>query len=83
MLIFFFLILHSHIKKMLNFLYDGFVALYDAIIPQNHTLASEHALRQEQDNVDNLLSLLPRQVIFRSSYVSHLSSLIQTSGLLS
>lgn len=34
---------------MLNFLYDHFVALYDAILPQSPSLASEHALRQEQE----------------------------------
>ncbi len=34
---------------MLKLLYDNFVALYDAILPQGPTLAHEHALRQEQE----------------------------------
>jgi hypothetical protein len=66
MLTFFFLILHSHIKKMLNFLYDGFVFLYDAIIPQNRSLASEHALRQEQEIYERTTkSTYPNVILFR------------------
>ena len=38
-----------HIKNMLKLLYNGFVDLYGAILPQRPTLASEHALRQEQE----------------------------------
>jgi len=32
---------------MLKSLYDHFVVLYEAILPANPTLASEHALKQE------------------------------------
>jgi RNA exonuclease 1 len=34
---------------MLKTLYDHFVVLYKAILPDNPSLASEHALRQEED----------------------------------
>jgi len=33
---------------MLKTLYDHFSVLYGAILPRNPTLASEHALRQEE-----------------------------------
>ncbi|KAK7061804.1 exonuclease domain-containing protein [Favolaschia claudopus] len=36
-------------QTMLKTLYDHFVVLYDAILPANPTLASEHALRQEDE----------------------------------
>ena len=34
---------------MLKTLYDHFVILYKAILPDNPSLASEHALKQEAD----------------------------------
>ncbi|KAJ6628711.1 hypothetical protein B0H10DRAFT_1988935 [Mycena sp. CBHHK59/15] len=36
-------------QAMLKTLYDHFVVLYDAILPANPSLASEHALRQEDE----------------------------------
>ncbi len=34
---------------MLKTLYDHFVVLYDALLPTNPTLASEHAFKQEEE----------------------------------
>ena len=34
---------------MLKTLYDHYVVLYNAILPTNPTIASEHALRQEDE----------------------------------
>lgn len=69
LLTFFFIILHSLIKKMLNFLYDGFVALYEAILPQKPTLAHEHSLRQEQEIYERTTkSTYPNVILFRSSH---------------
>lgn len=34
---------------MLKTLYDHFLVLYDTILPTNPTIASEHALRQEDE----------------------------------
>ncbi|KAF9008987.1 hypothetical protein BDQ17DRAFT_1349315 [Cyathus striatus] len=39
----------SQPTTMLKTLYDHFSVLYEAILPQNPTLASEHALRQEEE----------------------------------
>jgi len=36
-------------QALLKSLYDHFVVLYEAIRPSNPTLASEHALRQEEE----------------------------------
>ncbi|ETW83986.1 hypothetical protein HETIRDRAFT_472359 [Heterobasidion irregulare TC 32-1] len=36
-------------QTMLKSLYDHFVVLYDAVLPQEPSLASEHALRQEEE----------------------------------
>ncbi|KAI9508949.1 Rexo1 protein [Russula earlei] len=36
-------------QSMLKLIYDHFVVLYNAVLPQNPTLASEHALRQEEE----------------------------------
>ncbi|KAF9055430.1 ribonuclease H-like protein [Hymenopellis radicata] len=36
-------------QAMLKTLYDHFVVLYNAILPTNPTLASEHALKQEEE----------------------------------
>lgn len=37
------------IQAMLKTLYDHFVVLYENILPTNPTLASEHALKQEEE----------------------------------
>ena len=34
---------------MLKTLYDHFVVLYNDILPQNPTIAAEHALKQEEE----------------------------------
>ncbi|KAI0304099.1 Rexo1 protein [Russula brevipes] len=39
-------------QTMLKSLYDHFVVIYNAILPQNPSLASEHALREEQEIYD-------------------------------
>lgn len=39
----------THIKAMLKLLYDHFVVLYNSVLPQNPSLASDHALRQEEE----------------------------------
>ncbi|KAJ7638905.1 ribonuclease H-like domain-containing protein [Roridomyces roridus] len=36
-------------QALLKTLYDHFLVLYEAILPQNPTLANEHALRQEEE----------------------------------
>jgi RNA exonuclease 1 len=36
-------------QAMLKTLYDHFLVLYDAILAANPTIASEHALRQEEE----------------------------------
>lgn len=41
--------LRQLIQALLKSLYDHFVVLYDAILPQQPSLASEHALRQEEE----------------------------------
>lgn len=66
MLTFFFLILSSHIKNMLKLLYNGFVDLYGAILPQRPSLASEHALRQEQEIYERTTKSTYPNVIFLS-----------------
>ena len=64
MLTFWFL-LHpfAHIKNMLKSLYDHFLVLYDAVLPQNPSLASEHALRQEQEIYERTSKPTYRNVI--------------------
>jgi len=63
MLTFCFLHPFSHIKAMLKSLYDHFVVLYNAVLPQNPSLASEHALRQEQEIYDRTTKSTYRNVI--------------------
>lgn len=50
---------------MLKTLYEHFQILYAKIIPANPTLASEHALRQEQEVYDKSNKLTYRH---RASY---------------
>ena len=63
MLTFWFLHPFSYIKNMLKSLYDHFVILYDAVLPQNPSLASEHALRQEQEIYERTTKSTYRNVI--------------------
>ena len=48
---------------MLKSLYDHFVVLYNAILPQNPSLASDHALRQEQEIYERTTKPTYRNVI--------------------
>jgi hypothetical protein len=63
MLTFWFLHPFAHIKNMLKSLYDHFAALYEAFLPQNPSLASEHALRQEQEIYERTTKPTYRNVI--------------------
>lgn len=47
---------------MLKNLYDHFVVLYEAVLPSNPTLASEHALRQEEEIYSKSTKLTYRNV---------------------
>jgi RNA exonuclease 1 len=47
---------------MLKTLYEHFVVLYDTILPLNPTLASEHALRQEEQVYSKSTKLTYRNV---------------------
>lgn len=49
-------------QAMLKTLYDHFVVLYDAILPLNPTIASEHALRQEEQVYSKSTKLTYRNV---------------------
>jgi RNA exonuclease 1 len=62
-LTFWFLHPFSHIKNMLKSLWDHFVVLYNAFFPQNPSLASEHALRQEQEIYERTTKSTYRNVI--------------------
>ena len=55
--------LPTHIKNMLKSLYDHFVVLYESILPQNPSLASEHTLRQEQEIYERTTKATYRNVI--------------------
>jgi RNA exonuclease 1 len=48
---------------MLKSLYDHFVVLYESILPQNPSLASEHTLRQEQEIYERTTKSTYRNVI--------------------
>ena len=63
MLTYWFLHLFAHIKNLLKLLYDHFTVLYDPILAQNPSLASEHALRQEQEIYERTTKLTYRNVI--------------------
>jgi len=63
MLTFWFLHPFAHIKNMLKSLYDHFAVLYNAVLPQNPSLASEHALRQEQEIYERTTKSTYRNVI--------------------
>ena len=47
---------------MLKSLYDHFTVLYHKILPANPTIASEHALRQEQEVYNKSNKLTYRNV---------------------
>ena len=54
---------------MLKSLYDHFVILYEKILPTNPTLASEHALKQEQEVYAKSNKLTYRNVCSREGTV--------------
>jgi RNA exonuclease 1 len=43
------LLIQTSLQAMLKNLYDHFVVLYEKILPANPSLATEHALKQEQE----------------------------------
>lgn len=49
-------------KAMIKSLFDHFQVLYESILPTNPYLASEHALRQEQEVYDRTTKLTYRNV---------------------
>lgn len=53
----------TYIKTMLKSLYDHFVTLYNAVLPQDPSLASDHALRQEQEIYGRTTKATYRNVI--------------------
>ncbi|KAI6163019.1 ribonuclease H-like protein [Pisolithus thermaeus] len=53
-------------QTMLKSLYDHFVVLYEAILPSNPTLASEHALRQEEEIYNKSTKLTYRNAVINS-----------------
>ena len=54
---------------MLKSLYDHFVILYEKILPTNPTLASEHALKQEQEVYAKSNKLTYRNVCSRENTI--------------
>ncbi|KAI0268254.1 hypothetical protein BC834DRAFT_923325 [Gloeopeniophorella convolvens] len=66
MLIYWLFYLLSHIKTMLKTLYDHFVVLYDSVLPDNPSLASEHALRQEQEIYERTTKFTYRNTVITS-----------------
>ncbi|KAI0254695.1 ribonuclease H-like protein [Lactifluus subvellereus] len=57
-------------QNMLKSLYDHFVVLYESILPQNPTLASEHTLRQEQEIYERTT-----KPTYRNTVISSIASL--------
>lgn len=53
-------------QAMLKTLYEHFVVLYDTILPLNPTLASEHALRQEEQVYSKSTKLTYRNAVINS-----------------
>ncbi|KAG8218586.1 ribonuclease H-like protein [Butyriboletus roseoflavus] len=53
-------------QAMLKTLYDHFVVLYENLLPSNPTLASEHALRQEEQTHKNSTKLTYRNAVINS-----------------
>ncbi|KAI6035160.1 ribonuclease H-like protein [Pisolithus orientalis] len=53
-------------QTMLKNLYDHFIVLYEAILPSNPTLASEHALRQEEEIYNKSTKLTYRNAVINS-----------------
>ncbi len=63
MLTYWLLHLLTHIKAMLKSIYDHFVVLYNSVLPQNPSLASDHALRQEEEIYERTTKATYRNVI--------------------
>ncbi|KAH9977779.1 ribonuclease H-like domain-containing protein [Lactifluus volemus] len=55
---------------MLKSLYDHFLVLYESILPQNPSLASEHSLRQEQEIYERTT-----KSTYRNTVITSISSL--------
>ncbi|KAG1752704.1 ribonuclease H-like protein [Suillus paluster] len=53
-------------QAMLKTLYEHFVVLYDSILPLNPTIASEHALRQEEQVYNKSTKLTYRNAVINS-----------------
>ncbi|KAI0005018.1 Rexo1 protein [Russula compacta] len=53
-------------QTMLKSLYDHFVILYNAVLPQNPSLASEHALRHEQEIYERTTTSTYRNTVITS-----------------
>ena len=67
------------IQAMLKSLYDHFVVLYESLLPAYPTLASEHALRQEEQVYNKSTKLTYRNVRRHFLLVSLVSSLLRLS----
>ncbi|KAF8266868.1 ribonuclease H-like protein [Lactarius quietus] len=57
-------------QNMLKLLYNGFVDLYGAILPERPSLANEHALRQEQEIYERTTKSTYPNVILSTSITS-------------
>ncbi|KAH7921815.1 ribonuclease H-like protein [Leucogyrophana mollusca] len=57
-------------QAMVKSLYDHFLVLYEAILPTNPTLASEHALRQEEEVYKKA-----NKLTYRNAVISSIASL--------
>ncbi|KAH0839877.1 ribonuclease H-like protein [Lanmaoa asiatica] len=57
---------HRPPQAMLKNLYDHFVVLYETLLPSNPTIASEHALRQEEQIYKNSTKLTYRNAVINS-----------------
>jgi RNA exonuclease 1 len=53
-------------QKMLKSLYDHFVTLYNAVLPQDPSLASEHAQRHEQEIYERTTTATYRNTVITS-----------------
>ncbi|KAI0053566.1 ribonuclease H-like protein [Auriscalpium vulgare] len=53
-------------QAMIKALYDHFVVLYDAVLPQQPSLAAEHALRQEQEIYSRSSKITYRNAVITS-----------------
>ncbi|TBU32802.1 Rexo1 protein [Dichomitus squalens] len=61
-------------QAMLKSLYDHFVVLYEKILPANPTLASEHALKQEQE-----VYAKSNKLTYRNAVISSIAALKKRS----